>query len=60
MASCKDCAYYSQEIDALNQAFNDVGNEDAHFCMMWQDEIPNGIYNGGKDCEFYSKKEEDE
>ena len=57
MASCKDCRYYSQDIDTLNQTFNDIGNEDAHFCVMWEDEIPIGVYNGVKSCEFFVEKE---
>ena len=57
MGSCKDCALYSEHFDNLNRDFNDIGNENDHFCMMYQDFIPFGIYDGNKDCEYYTEKE---
>jgi hypothetical protein len=58
MGLCKRCLFYSENIDNLNRDFNDVGNENEHFCPMYTDAIPDGIYDGNKDCQYYTKKEE--
>ena len=57
MASCKTCALYSHVIDELGRDFNDVGDINNHYCPMYQDEIPGGVYDGQKDCEFYEQNE---
>lgn len=59
MGSCEKCRHYSKTIDDLNRSFNDVGNVNNHYCMMWNDAIPDGIYDGKKDCEFWMDKEKD-
>lgn len=56
MGSCKDCLFYSAHIDNLNRDFNDVGNEKEHFCPMYMDAIPDGIFEGEKDCPYYTEK----
>lgn len=53
MASCKECAFYSPVIDELGRNFNDVGEESEHFCPMYQDAIPDGVFDGVKDCKFF-------
>ena len=58
MASCKDCVFYSSNIDELSRNFNDVGNPEGHYCPMYQDAIPDGVYNGSKECEYYEKRGE--
>ena len=58
MESCSKCALYSETIDNLNRDFNDVGDINNHYCPMYQDAIPEGVYNGAKDCEFYEPKAE--
>lgn len=58
MGSCKECAYYSKTIDDLNRSFNDVGKESNHYCMMWNDAVPEGAYEGTKECTFYETKQE--
>lgn len=58
MASCKKCEFYSQQTDELNRAFNDVGNPANHYCPMYQDAIPEGVYEGNGDCEYYSERDD--
>jgi hypothetical protein len=58
MALCNQCAFYSESVDNLNRDFNDIGNEDNHYCPMYNDAIPDGVYNGVKDCEYYEEKGE--
>lgn len=60
MASCKDCSFYSETIDELNRNFNDVGDVHNHYCPMYQDAIPAGVFNGAKSCEFYEDKQQSE
>lgn len=57
MAYCKGCLFYSESVDELNRDNNDVGNPEDHFCNMYTDAIPDGVYNGSKDCEFYEPME---
>lgn len=56
MESCKGCAFYSKEIDELGMNFNDVGNVDNHYCPMYQDAIPSGVFEGEKECEYFEEK----
>jgi hypothetical protein len=49
--------FYSETIDELNREFNDIGDENNHYCMMYQDMIPNGVYEGKKECLYYTEKE---
>ena len=58
MASCSKCAYYSETIDELQRNFNDVGPTGNHYCPMYPDAIPDGVFNGPKDCVFFDAKEE--
>ena len=58
MALCKNCLFYSEGFDELNRDFNDIGNPEEHFCSMYRDAIPDGVYNGVKDCEYYEEKGE--
>ena len=57
MASCDKCLFYSVENDELNRDFNDVGDPDNHYCPMYRDEIPEGVFNGEKDCEFFRDRQ---
>lgn len=57
MALCKKCLFYSQSADELERNYNDVGAQENHYCVMYQDAIPDGVYDGGKDCEFYESGE---
>lgn len=57
MALCKECRLYSVTIDDLRRNYNDIGNEDDHFCMMYEDAIPEGMYNGPKDCPYFETTE---
>ena len=59
MALCKECAFYSEAIDNLNREFNDVGNPENHYCPMYQDAIPKGVFNGEKDCKFFEMEGKD-
>ena len=57
MALCDKCRFYSESIDEMNRDYNDIGDIDNHYCPMYQDAIPGGVFNGPKDCEFYTEKE---
>ena len=56
MESCKTCILYSEEFDDLHRDFNDVGNETEHFCPMYEDNIPDGVFDGKKSCDFHIDK----
>ena len=58
MESCKNCLLYSETFDNLHMDFNDVGDENEHFCPMYEDHIPDGIFDGEKKCDFYTDKGE--
>ena len=58
MESCKTCLLYSEHYDNLHRDYNDVGNESEHFCSMYQDHMPDGVFDGKKPCEFYMDKGE--
>lgn len=58
MESCKTCLLYSEHYDNLHRDYNDVGNESEHFCSMYQDHMPDGVFDGKKPCEFYMEKGE--
>ena len=57
MAYCKGCLFYSESVDEQGIDFNDVGNPEEHFCSMYIDAIPDGVYNGSKECDYYEPKE---
>lgn len=57
MAFCKGCAFYTESFDNLNRDFNDVGDEQNHYCPMYQDAIPDGVYDGEKECQYYERRE---
>lgn len=61
MAKCRGCFNYSQLDDDMRRVWNDdVGPDydpDAHFCLMYEDGIPKGVYNSSKDCRFYKPKD---
>lgn len=57
MASCKTCQYYTEQMETLGTNWNDIGEIDNHYCVMWSGAIPDGIYDGVKDCEYYEEKE---
>lgn len=56
MAFCDKCIFYSKSYDEQNIDFNDIGDTNSHFCPMYQDEIPDGVFNGGNDCEYFEEK----
>ena len=57
MASCSEkCFIYNKDFDELGEAWNDIGPEDSHFCAMYYDRIPDGIFDGPKKCPFFEDK----
>jgi hypothetical protein len=58
MALCSECLFYDLVIDDINRSFNDIDAITNHFCSMYADMIPNGVFNGPKDCTFFAPKEE--
>ena len=62
MADCRNCAFYNAEVDEEHRAGEDVviiGEEipDNHFCFAYTP-IPDGVYNGAKDCDQYTEREQ--
>ena len=58
---CDKCLNYSKEIDLFRQQYVDKividGNDqEQHFCPMYDDHIPEGIYYNGENCEFFTEK----
>ena len=58
MASCsKKCFVYNKEWDDFRARYNDIGPENAHFCDMYDGPIPDGIFDGPKECPFFESKD---
>lgn len=61
MALCDSCLFFDERYDKFRQDYNDavpIGEDlEQHFCPMYDDNIPNGIYYNNADCEFYQEKE---
>lgn len=59
MASCSEkCAVFDGEYDDFRQLSNDIGPEDAHFCQAYDGPIPDGIFDGPKECPYFWDKSE--
>lgn len=56
MGLCDNCTIYSKRADEFNRDFNDVGAVSNHYCIMYRDAIPDGIYDGNNDCEYFEEK----
>ena len=61
MADCRKCFFYSKEFDEAKQEINDVviigeNTEDQHFCDAYSP-IPDGVFNGPKDCPKFLEEE---
>jgi hypothetical protein len=60
MALCDNCAFMDERYDTFRQNYNDAvpidNTVEQHFCPMYDDHIPNGIYYGDSDCSFYNKR----
>jgi hypothetical protein len=68
MASCsKKCALYEISGDDFWQLHNDVLYEDekgshvreSHICVMYDGFIPDGIFDGPKECPYFEDKAKD-
>ena len=50
----------NNKYDEFRQAYNDADavdeNKTEHFCPMYDDHIPNGIYYDDEVCEHYTKR----
>ena len=62
MADCKNCLLYNADVDEMKRSGLDVlvvGKEepDEHFCFAYSP-IPEGVFDGGKDCEQYLQREQ--
>ena len=57
MAYCRNCLFYSELEDELNRDFNDIDEPDSHYCPMYRDKIPDGVYEGPKECDKYTPRE---
>ena len=60
MALCDNCLFYREDYDEFRQNYDDtekVGdNTIKHYCPMYDDNIPNGIFYGGENCEFFDER----
>lgn len=60
MALCNKCRFMDERYDKFRQDYNDVivegDNVEEHFCIMYNDHIPNGIYYDNEDCDYYMEK----
>lgn len=61
MANCKKCAFYSKDGDELRRAHDDVmvvgKDNDNHYCFAFEP-IPQGVFDGDKDCPNFVFDEE--
>lgn len=61
MALCDTCAFMDERYDEFRQAYNDsapiADKQTPHFCLMYDDSIPNGIYYEDGECKYYQPKE---
>lgn len=52
--------FMDNRYDQFRQDYNDAvatdSRKEQHFCPMYDDHIPNGIYYGNDNCEFYADR----
>ena len=58
---CDKCMNYSPEIDDFRQQYVDKivkgeNGKDQHFCPIYDDHIPTGIWYDGESCPFFNEK----
>ena len=58
MGLCKSCSLYSEHYDNLSRDFNDIGDENNHFCPMYENGMPEQIFAGNGDCDYYERRPE--
>lgn len=56
MESCKTCEYYSESYDEMCRDMNDTGGENEHYCVMYDNAIPEGVFEGVAKCKYYTAK----
>lgn len=61
MALCDKCAFMDERYDEFRQSYNDavpIGDKLLqHFCVMYDDHIPNAVYYENGKCPHYVPKE---
>jgi hypothetical protein len=50
LVNCKGCLLYDAEYDNVLQSLNDIGNIDDHFCIMYQNGIPEKVWKCEEEC----------
>lgn len=65
MASCDKCFFMTHQYDTFRQNYDDVDAVDDkskphHYCPMYTDHIPEDIFYGDADCEFYEPVDSEE
>ncbi len=60
MEYCKKCIFYDKDYDELRQSGDDViiigeGQEEKHYCRMYDNNIDEDIVNGKKKCEYHTE-----
>lgn len=59
MVLCDNCVFYKKEYDSFRQNYDDIVDGDKrtkHYCPMYDDHIPHGIFYNGDDCPFHEAK----
>lgn len=62
MALCNKCKVYNTQYDEFRQNWDDIlleppAQNTPHYCIMYEDNIPNKIYYDGAVCKFYEPKD---
>lgn len=61
METCKNCIFYNKKLDDLRRQGDDkiligVAYADKHFCLAYEDGIPEDIANDVEKCRKYEKR----
>lgn len=61
MALCDTCKVFSSKYDDFRINYDDVVDEsqtqEKHYCVAYNDAIPDKIYYGGGDCPYYMESD---
>ena len=61
MALCNNCKAYNAQYDEFRQNWDDTIMDASvqnvpHYCVMYEDNIPNDIFYNDAKCKFYEPK----
>jgi hypothetical protein len=55
MEQCSKCPFYDERYDNLEGSHNDLGSDDDHFCVMFNEAIDQKIVNDEVKCEYFTE-----